>query len=242
AGTSQYQMTAQDIAAAADQVRTAESQLSQAQQALADTRVVTPVGGVVDTRPVSEGSSVVPTTVLMTIVPQRGQYFEAQVPEDAVSLVRVGDPVSVTVDAIPGKTYNGRVTDIIPVADAATKLYRVHVSVAGAGDLPENGFARGSIQVSQVKGIIVPRDALSSNVGDFYVYVIKDSHAQRRAVTLGLASDTQAQVLTGLQPGDQYVVSGVDSVTDGALVTVQPDARGGGGAGGNTSPQAATQL
>ncbi|MDQ2732257.1 MAG: efflux RND transporter periplasmic adaptor subunit [Armatimonadota bacterium] len=226
AGTAQYAMTRQDVQAAAAAVGQARAQVQFARDQLADARILSPISGVVDTRPATIGSSVAPTTTLMTIVPTRGVYFEAEVPEQAISSVKVGDSVSTVVDALPGRTFTGRISEIIPVAGASTKLYRVHISIPNSsGMLPNGGFARGQITTSQISGIIIPKDALSSTVGDFYVWVIQDNHAHRRSVTTGLTDDVRAQILSGLKAGDVYVVTGKDSVIEGSLVTVKPDAR-----------------
>jgi len=226
AGKAQYTLTRQDVEAFAAQLQQAQAQLDAAKLQLAETRICTPVSGIIDTRPATVGSSITATTVLMTVAPTHGLYFEADVPEASIASVRVGDPVRTTVDALPGQVFTGHVSEIIPIAEAATKLYRVHISVPDdTGVLPMNGFARGTIAISQVRGVIIPKDALASSVGDFYVYTISDGHAHRTPVTLGYTDDTRAQVLTGLKPGETYAVVGISSLTDGAKVEVRPDPR-----------------
>ena len=226
AGTAQYTMTRQDVQVAAAQVAQAQAAVQMADQQLKDTRIYSPVSGIVDTRPATIGGSVSPTTVLMTIMPTRGVYFEADVPENAISSVHIGDPVTTTVDALPGKAFTGRISEIIPVADTSSKLYRVHISIPDAnGALPQNGFARGSIVVAQVHGIIVPKDSIVTTVGDTYVWVIQGGHARQRYIHIGMMNDTRAQVISGLEPGDRYITAGKDSVIDGAAVTVEPDVR-----------------
>jgi hypothetical protein len=54
---------------------------------------------------------------------------------------------------------------------------------------------------------------------------VTNSHVHRRFVTLGIGSDTQVQIMAGLKIGEQYVTLGKDSVSDGAAVSIQPDAR-----------------
>lgn len=228
AGTAQYVMTRQDVEVAAAQVGQASAQVDLAKLALSNTRIFSPVAGVIDTRPTTIGSSVSPTTILMTIVPTRGVYFEANVPELAISSVHVGDAVTTTVDALPNRTFPGRISEIIPVADVSTKLYRVHISVPDAnGILPQNGFARALIVTSQAQGIIVPKEALATMVGDTYLYVVDNGHAHRQFVTIGVSDDTSAQILTGLKPGDQFVSFGKETVSDGSAVSAKPDARQG---------------
>jgi multidrug resistance efflux pump len=228
AGTAQYAMTRKDVAAAAAEVGQAAAQVQFARQQLDNTRIYSPISGIVDTRPANTGSSIAPTTVLMTILPSRGLYFEAEVPEDAIASVHVGDFVNTTVDALPGHTFPGRIAQVIPVADTGTKLYRVHISIPdSSASLPQNAFARGAIITGQIHGVTIPRDAIATNVGDSYVYVVANGQAHRRFVKIGATDDTRAQILSGLNAGEQYVTSGQEGITDGAPVTIRPDVRAG---------------
>lgn len=222
AGTIQSQLSQDDIRNAEAAVGQAAADLAYDETQLAYTRIVSPVSGVVVARSVNSGEAVGTSAVLLRIVSPGSAYFEGQVPERDLPLLRVGQTVRTTVDSMPGRTFQGVVREIIAVADAGSRAFRVRVRVSSPDRaLPVGGFARGTVLVSQKRGVVVvPKEAVMSEAGDSFVYLVRDGRARRQLVVVGLTDREHAEITAGLQPGQMIITSGSSAVTDGAAVRV----------------------
>jgi len=218
----QYQLTQEDIKAAAQAVEQARAQVAVAQEQLQDTRIVSPLAGVVYQRQVDVGETVTPGQPFLNMAGMQSVYFEAEVPETEVADLRMESPVTVTVDALPGREFNGRVVTVIPVATAITRTFRVRVQVVSVGDvLAPGSFVRGNVLIGQhLDALLLPKDAVQSAVGENYVFVVAGGRAHRVPVTLGWGDTSHVEALSGIHEGDQVVVVGGSSLRDGDLVKV----------------------
>lgn len=224
ANKAQYKLVKDDIRAAVAAVQQARAQVAYAEAQLRQTRIFSPVSGAVVQRTVNVGETVAPGAVLMHVVALDTVYFEAQVPELNVPDVRPGLPVKVTVDALPHRTIPAVAREVIPVAERESRQFRVRVSVENRnGDLPPGGFARGIIETGVRRNVLlVPKTTLYTEAGETFVYRIANGRAQRQTVKIGLRDDKNAEILSGLQEGQQVVAGGF--VTEGAKV--QPVSNG----------------
>jgi membrane fusion protein (multidrug efflux system) len=100
--------------AAAAQAKQAQSRLDQAKLNLSYTRIMAPIDGVVAQKNVREGQYVQPGQPLFAVVPARAEYIDANYKETQLEKIKVGDPVTFTVDAYPGLTFHGTVSSISP--------------------------------------------------------------------------------------------------------------------------------
>jgi RND family efflux transporter MFP subunit len=214
-----------------DEIRAADAAFAQSradsafyETQLRDTRIYSPVAGVVSTRSVNPGESVTPNSVLMNIVALNQIYVEAQVPELDLSQVRQGMTAGITIDSLPDRKFSGTVREIIPVADPAIKAFRVRIAVvARPGDpqLPTGSFARANVDVGRrTQTLVVPKSAIKSETGEKFLYVIEDGRAKRTPVQIGLTDDTDAEVLQGVKPGQQIVAAASPAISDNAPVAI----------------------
>ncbi|HTE17161.1 MAG TPA: efflux RND transporter periplasmic adaptor subunit [Armatimonadota bacterium] len=227
AGLVQSKMSIDEVRAASAAIAQAEADIRVYETQRADLVIRAPVAGVVATRQVNEGETVTASTPLMNLVALDAVYLEASVPELEVGQLRPGAPAQVTVDALPGKKLTGAVREVIPVADRASRAFRVRIAVSGGrGRLPSGGYARAQVHVGSRRGVVtVPKSAILTEAGDKYVWVIADnghggSVTRRQAITVGLVNDQQAEIVQGLQHGQQVVAAGSPSIVEGALVSV----------------------
>jgi len=195
-----------------------------AEQALRDASIVSPIDGIVAERKVEPGMQVaVSKPEVMRIVSLNNIYFDAQLTEAQFSEVRVGMSVAVTVDARPGKTFQGTVAKIFPVASAQARSFTVRITLVNEGNLlrPQM-FARGRIVLAtHANAHVVPRDAvLDPNGSSGRVYVVKDGKAEERKVTLGFSNVQYTEVTSGLIVGDEVVTSGQGQIQPGDKVKV----------------------
>ncbi|HEX8241904.1 MAG TPA: efflux RND transporter periplasmic adaptor subunit [Longimicrobium sp.] len=233
----------QEVAAARARVAAANARLSTTARSVSDTRVVSPVNGVVEKRTVAPGEHVAKGASLFTVV--RGDVLElaAAVPERLAATVQPGQTVHFTAG---GRQIEGRVARVAPSVDPASRSVTVYVQVPNAdGSLRAGTFATGRI-VSRVvdNALVVPATALHEGKEGAkpFVYRIANDRIDVVEVTPGLADDAQGvvQVVDGLAPGDRVVVGNVGMLGKGMQVRMAGAGgrRGGGrgGAGGGGAP------
>lgn len=219
------------VGARDEEKRMAEEGLNQAEAALAFAReqlknaaITAPISGVVSSRIIDPGT-LVGTQMpfpLMTIVDDTAFELNADIPETDLSKVRVGQSVEIAVDAIPGKKYEGTVTDINPAASMGARTYTLKVMVRNSDGLMKSGmFARGNVTVAQkADAIVIPKDAVRQTAGNYSVYVVEGDKAVLRPVEMGIINTTKAECVKGLSEGEQIVTTGVGNIKAGDKVHV----------------------
>jgi RND family efflux transporter MFP subunit len=197
------------------------------QELISQTRLYSPVDGVVTRRQVQAGAAVVQMrNELLTLVSEDTLYFEATAPETALPQLQRGLPVRVLLDAVPGKEFSGTVREIIPVAEGTNRSVRLRISFPRPPKAVVGGFARAEIQGrSSAAAISVPRAALVSDEGEMAVFVVSHGKAVRRPVTAGDPGGTgdRVPVISGLRSGEMIVVEGASSLVDGQEVTIKAE-------------------
>jgi RND family efflux transporter MFP subunit len=203
------------IDAAAAELRTAEI-------ALGDTRITAPATGVVVDRRVEPGDLAVPGQPLLVLDDPRVYRLEALVGESAVGRVGLGQRVPVVLDAI-GRTLEGRVAEIIPAADPASRTVTVKLDLPAAPGLRSGLFGRARFPAGERQALLVPIAALVERGQLTAVYVVDDERVARlRLVTSGARRADRVEILSGLEAGEHVVVEGASRLTDGARVAAGP--------------------
>lgn len=192
---------------------------------IAQTRVHSPVNGVVTKRNVQVGAAVVQMrNELLTLVSLDTVYFEAAAPEMSLPFLRPGLPATVLLDAAPGKRFAGTLRQIIPVAEGTSRSVRLRISLPRPEGLTVvGGFARAQIEgQSGLRAVSIPRAAMVSDQGETGVFILQDGKAVRRAIQIGDAGGVgdRVPVIRGLSGGEQVIVEGASSLRDGQEVAV----------------------
>ena len=219
---SQKALRREDIKAAKAGVAQADAALAYAKQQLANAYIRTPIAGTVSKRAIEPGEMAGSGTPLVEVVALNTLYFEAQVSEMDVDRVKVGQPVELTVDALPARKFLGSVQKILPTADEKSRQFTIRIAVANAaGDLRPGMFARGSIEIARHSNtVIIPKDALMTNGNGLSVYLVVDSVAKLQPVTTGFETREEAEAISGVSDGDVLVTVGQDKLSDGVKVHV----------------------
>lgn len=212
---------------------------AQNQQQVAFTRIVAPIGGTIQTvvaetsnplRPMQQGDVVTAGQGLFTIAGDNKFVVRAQVDEQDIINVRVGQPANITGQDFPGRVIPGHVARIEPVAqkstDASSTAMQVLTTIAldqSPEFLKDGMSADVDILTSNFPhSIVVPNDAINKNGKTSFVYVVQSGIAKKRTITLGRAGDSTTQVRSGLEPGDVIVAAKTPALIDGARVTPLP--------------------
>ena len=147
---------------------------------------------------------------------------DVQVSEVDINSVKVGQPVTITFDAILGQEYHGQVTQVSQVGDVAQGAvnFTVTVEIADVGEQVKPGMtAAVNIVVNALKDVLlVPNRAVRLVDGQRVVYVLRNGQPVEVKITLGASSDTVSEVVSGdLKEGDQIILNPSTSLTGGGM-------------------------
>lgn len=143
------------------------------------------------------------------------------VPERDMATLHAGLPLSMTVDAVPGVKFQGKVDRLSPVVDAGSGTFRVVATFEGGNALRPGMFGRIEIVYDQREdALTMPRVALLDDEGEPAVFVVRESKAVRVPVELGYLNGELAEVRSGLKEGEDVVTAGKVAIRDGSDVEV----------------------
>jgi len=216
------------IDAAQAQIRVAQEEVRQARARLAKGLVISPLDGVVALRDVNVGdlaSDAAASKPIFRIVDNRILNLTVTVPSADSARVKVGQPLEFTVDALPGRTFTGRVMYINPEFSSVDRSLRVIAEVKNDGELLKGGlFAKGRIITGQRAMVVqVPRAALSNwdtANRKANLFVVAGTTAKLRPVETGTVSGDLVEIVKGVGPGEQLVARGGFNLRDGDRVAV----------------------
>lgn len=197
---------------------------SQYQNLLENTILRSPVSGVITARNYDQGDMYggSPIYVVEQITPVK---LYVGISEMDYTRVKKNDTVTLTADALPGKTFTGRIARIYPTIDAATHTFTAEVNVANRDRLLRPGmYARVTVNFGSNHSIVVPDDCVVKQQGSGVrsVFVLQaDNTVKEIVVTLGRHFGTEYEILSGVAEGDKVVVKGQASLNNGSKVNVQ---------------------
>lgn len=197
---------------------------SQYNNLLENTVLRSPVSGVITARNYDKGDmySGTPIYVVEQITPVK---LFVGVSESDYTRIKKNDTVTLTADALPGKTFAGRIARIYPTIDAATHTFTVEVNVANTDRVLRPGmYARVTVNFGTNHSITVPDDCVVKQQGSGVrsVFILQeDGTVKESVVTLGRHFGTEYEILSGVAEGDKVVVKGQASLKNGSKVNVQ---------------------
>lgn len=146
--------------------------------------------------------------------------IEAEVDEEDIPLVEVGQPVLVNADAFPERVFDGQVAEITPKGDPVSRSYRVRVGLPEDTPLKVGMTADTNIIVEREENaLLVPATALAGNS----IWLVRDGALHRQSVEVGIRGDEQVQITAGLETGDQVAVLPAEGFEAGQRVEAVGD-------------------
>ena len=222
------------------QVAAAEARIMEAQQAVDNCTIVAPFDGIVVSKDAQIGEMVSPIsagggftrTGIATVVDMNSNEIEVDVNEAYIARVVPGQAVTAVLDAYPDWQIPSQVRTVIPSADRQKATVKVRISFLKLDPriLPDMGVKVTFLaeEKHKTKGAgdpaasaLIPEAALRQDNGRKIVFLAKDNHAERRAVTVGNISGGEAEVMGGLAPGDAVIVKGPPDIRDGQSVAIR---------------------
>ncbi len=168
-----------------------------------------PITGTVLQKTAVEGQYVTEGTELYLLADLSSVWLMAQVYEYELGRLRVGQTAEVTVSALPGRTYRGRIAFIEPVLDRETRSLRVRIALPNPrGELKPGMFADARLEIPAAPGLTIPKSALIDTGARRIVYVETAPNTfSARDVKTGDASGDRVAVLEGLAEGERVVTA-----------------------------------
>ncbi len=205
--------------------QTAEAQFITARRQLTDTKITTPISGIVAARYVNEGTMVVgapQATQIANVVDISKMKAKIFVAEKDVFRIHVGDPAEVTTDVYPGTSFEGKVFTIGSKGDEG-HTYPVEVILNNAKQQLRAGmFITITINAHlDEESLVIPRAAIVGSIQNAKVFVVKNKIASLRSVVAEKEIGTNVEISGGLQVGEAVVVDGMDNLSDNSPVVVR---------------------
>ena len=227
------------IAAASAQIAATEARKERARQgtreaelAVQDTALTVPFGAVVLKRSFEVGALVPPGVAAFVLADMSSVKAVFGVPDLVVEYLSLGSPLSLTVEAVSGVEFRGRITRIAPSADPASRLFDVEVTVANPTAQLRVGMIATVAVVEREAPRPLPAVRLTaivrppSDPKGYAVFVVETDSgrdvARVRRIEPGVALGNRVAVTSGLKVGDRVVVSGTTTLVDGGPVRVVP--------------------
>ena len=197
---------------------------TQYENLLENSVLLSPINGVVTARNYDVGDMYAMSAPVFTVEQIVPVKLLVGISESDYSKVKKGDSVEITTDAVPDKTFYGKINRIYPTVDPATRTFTVEVVVDNNYKTLRPGmFARVTVKFGVNNNVVIPDVAVvkQQGSGERFVYVLnEDGTVSYVKVTLGRRMGAEYEVLEGLKDGDRIVTGGQIRLKDGVKVSV----------------------
>jgi RND family efflux transporter MFP subunit len=219
----------EDIQQAQATVEQARAAVDLARAQASEAVIYAPFDGTVSAKLMSEGALASPTTPVVTLVTDDVEVA-VNVEEARIGQVAQGRPAILTVSAYPGEEFPAVVAMVSPTADQRSRTFQAKIVPQNpGGKLREGMFAQVRIRGDERQNaVLIPNQAIVQRSGKSVAFVMVDGKAQIRDLQLGVTDGRLTEVTDGLEPGDQLIVAGQETLNDGDAVRTGGARTGGG--------------
>ncbi len=186
------------------------------------TTVRAPISGIVSQRFIKVGNTLQmnePTFMVSDFDPLLAIMYA---PEKELGKLKASQVAHLTVDALAGTIFTGKIKRISPIVDATTGTFKVTIEVDDESrQLKPGMFGRVRIIYDTHGGtLLVPKEAIIEEDSESSIYVVQDSQAFRKIITPGYEDERYMEILAGIEEGMQIITAGQGSLRDSARVEV----------------------
>ena len=234
---SQYEAVKAQRIAVGSCVKQIKAVLSTAKSQLQDTRITAPISGIISERNFEVGDLAAPQIPLFTVVKMDPVLVEVNVIERHINVIKPGQKSWITVSGYPDTVFQGRIKQVNPTLNPMTRTAKAEIEVANPSlNLRPGMFANVSVVIEEKfsvpvipKYTIIEKTSLNYEAGQLttnkvkinrHVFVIDDSIAVKREITIGIEDRTRAEVITGLSGAEKIVLVGQHNLTDSARIDI----------------------
>jgi membrane fusion protein (multidrug efflux system) len=211
-------------------LESAEAQVDAQRALMEEKQIRAPFAGTLGIRQVDLGQYLAAGTEIVTLQQLNPLFVDFYLPQQALSEISTGQPVAISVDAFPGKTFPGKISAIGSAVDTSTRTVQVRATIGNdALQLRPGMFVTVSIANGAPQTYItLPQTAITYNPYGDTVYIVKNNQANGKAtltavqqfVQLGDTRGDQVAILKGVNAGDQVVTAGQLKLKNGAPVVI----------------------
>jgi RND family efflux transporter MFP subunit len=186
---------------------------------IADYVIIAPMDGMVLRRDGEVGEIAEAGQILFRVGVPKPLQVVAEVNEEDIPRVALGQVVLFRTDAFPGRRLAGKVGEITPMGDINAKTFRVKIALPDDTPLkPGMSVEANIITREKENALLVPADAVQGNA----VFVLDGTRLRKRAVTVGIRGTRMVEILGGLKDGERVAAPATANLTDGGRVRVAP--------------------
>ncbi len=195
--------------------------LSLAKKAVTDTVVRAPISGAVKEKFANRGSYLAVGGRILSLVKINPLRLRADIPESSSAAVRKGQTMNLTVEALAGRTFTGRIVRIGPSLNEQTRALTVEAEVNNSGNQLRPGmFAKSQlITANDASAVMIPAKAVLTAAGLSKVFVIENGKAVERIVKTGVSDGELIEIVEGVKANETVAVSNLEKLEQGSVVT-----------------------
>ena len=209
--------TTQAYERASSDLRQVQGLISVQSEKIADYTIVAPMDGVVLRRDGEVGEIAEAGQILFRVGVPKPLQVVAEVNEEDIPRVHVGQTGLFRTDAFPDRRLEGTVSEITPMGDIAAKTFRVKIALPDDTPLkPGMSVEANIVTREKPNALLIPADAVQGNA----VFVLDGAHVRKREVKFGIRGTRAVEVLTGLTDGERVASPAATDLADGARVRV----------------------
>ena len=202
----------------------AKANLERAETLLQFTKIIAPFSGIVTRRMVDPGAFIPAATsgstaqgaALLTLMDFRAVRLQVAVPESEAPLVTKDEPVKVTVDGLPGRAFEGKITRFSYALDESSKTMLAEIELTNPKlELRPGMYATVKIGIERKKDVLlVPMDALLIEKANASVFIPADNKAKKVPIRIGFNDGASVEVIEGLKPEQSVILVGKQTLAD----------------------------
>ncbi len=204
----------------------ATSNLDLARYNLKESIMRAPFSGYITSKNMDEGDNISPMTPgqsVVTLMEISRLKIAGTVSHRNFPAIREGMPVIIRVDTYPDSTFHGEVFTVSPAADVMTRSFHIQASAENPFLIMHPGmFARLWIVSEKKEGVLsIPMDALIMDEEKSTVFMVEGDRARKKIIKTGIRENTTVEVVEGLSPGDEVIVTGKSNLIDGTRIIIE---------------------
>jgi membrane fusion protein, multidrug efflux system len=196
-----------------------------AERHLEDASIRAPFAGYVQQRMVSLGELVKAQMPVMTVVRVDPLKLRSEIPERMAPWVKIGQPLTLRVDAFPDKSFAATISRISPAVTTETRTFAFEALAPNAEALLKPGtFARVRLETSLVEQVMtIPYAAMQYRYGVYRAFAVEGDRLEARELKTGDRVGDRMEILDGLKTAERVAVTEVDTLTDGMMIAVEEE-------------------
>lgn len=189
-----------------------------------NTQLLSPISGIVTARNYDSGDMYAGGDPIFTVEQIRPVKLLVHVSESYFTQVKKGNEVDIKLDVYGDEVFKGKVSLVYPTIDASTRTFPVEIKITNTDERVRPGmFARATMNFGTRNHVVAPDQAIvkQSGSGDRYIYVLKnDGKVSYQKVELGRRMGNKYEIVSGVENGDQVVITAQNRLTNGMEVEI----------------------